>query len=80
MLPDGGELTDLLALGEDTGSDLIEKYFLSLKNKYFFAPVYFLKTRNVLHIYLCAEFARSRAFSCSGLFVGTDGDSDGVEE
>lgn len=39
-LPDGGELTDLLALGEDTGSDLIEKYFLSLKNKYSFACLF----------------------------------------
>lgn len=51
ILPDGGELTDLLALGGDTGSDLIEKYFFIIK-KYILFPLYYLKARYVFHIYL----------------------------
>lgn len=72
--PNIGELMDLLAVGEDSGSDLIERFFV-IKLIFFPPSACLLKPKAL--IYLCPEFARSKASLCgSGLFAGANGEWD----
>lgn len=80
MLPDIFTSGDLLAFGDDTGSDLIREYFCVIKEILSLLPCC-LEASDVFHVYLCVEFARSRASLCgSGLFTDTNGECDGGGE